>query len=272
MAGDSDESGLSSQMAELDSSLRPESKSQRASTNQPAPPETTGPMIAQTASLTIVAANYDQASSAIDHLAVSRGGYVQKFSAEAPTGASRDLSATLRVPAKQLNGALAELRKLGHVEEESRTNDEVTDQYVDMQARLKTSRASEQRLLELLGTRTGKLEDVLDAERELARVREEIESMEGQRILLEHRVDYATIEVQLREEYRETLHSESSGMRTKLWNAMIEGLGNLEEGAVAILLFILAYGLSIVFWAAIALVPVWFVWRRFRSGRASVSS
>jgi hypothetical protein len=65
----------------------------------------------------------------------------------------------------------------------------------------------------------GKLEDVLDAERELARVREEIESMEGQRVLMEHRVDYATIEVQLREEYREKFHSPSSGVTTRLWNA-----------------------------------------------------
>jgi hypothetical protein len=228
-------------------------------------------MIAQTASLTIVAANYDETSAAIDRLAASRGGYVQKLTSEAPTGASRELCATLRVPAKQLDGLLAELRKLGHVEEESRANDEVTDQYVDLQARLKSSHASEQRLLELLATRTGKLEDVLDAERELARVREEIESMEGQRVLMEHRVDYATVEVQLREEHREKFHSQSSGVTTRLWNATMEGLKNLEESAVGIRLFVLAYGLSILFWSAILLVPIWFVRRRMRT-RASARS
>jgi anti-sigma factor RsiW len=230
-----------------------------------AAPQPAGPMIAQTASLVIVPANYDEASGAIDRLAAGVGGYVQKMTAEAQIGAPRELSATLRVPANQLAGFLAELRKLGHVEEEHRANDEVTDQYVDLEARLKSARASEQRMLELLATRTGKLADVLDAERELARIREEIESMEGQRVLLAHRVSYATVDVQLKEEYRERLNSESSSTKTKIWNAAIEGFANLEEGVVSILLFLLEYGLSILFWLAVLVIPGWFIWMRFRS-------
>jgi anti-sigma factor RsiW len=233
-----------------------------------AAPESVRPMIAQTVSLTILAANYDEASAAIDRLAASQGGYVQKLTAEAQTGSPRQFSATLRIPANQLGGFLAEVRKLGHVEEESRADDEVTDQYVDLEARLRSARASEQRLLELLGTRTGKLEDVLDAERELARIREEIESMDGQRVLLLHRVNYATVEVQLQEEYRERLSSESSSTRTKISNAAVEGFGNLADGIIVILLFLLEYGLSILVWLAIILVPGWFVWRRFRARRS----
>lgn len=227
-------------------------------------PAPAGPMIAQTASLTIVAANYDQASAAVDRLAASQGGYVQKLATVDQLAAAREFSATVRVPAAQLAGFLAELRKLGHVEQETRANEEVTDQYVDLQARLKSARASEQRMLELLATRTGKLDDVLDAERELARIREEIESMEGQRILLAHRVNYATVEIQLREEYREKLDSRSTSTATKIWNAAAEGYGNLEDGVIGVLLFLLSYGPAILFWLAVLLVPGWFVWRRFR--------
>ena len=234
--------------------------------NAPAP---TGPMIAQTVSLTIIAANYDEASAVIDRLAGSQGGYVQKLTGVARSGAARELSVTLRVPAKQLDGFLAELRKLGHVERESRANDEVTDQYVDLQARLRSARASEQRLLELLATRTGKLEDVLDAERELGRVRGEIESMEGQRVLLLHRVQYATVEVQLSEVYRERLNAPSSSTITSIRNAAIEGFGNFEDGVIGILLFLLAYGPSILLWLGVFLVPAWFVWRRFRKRSSS---
>ena len=129
----------------------------------------------------------------------------RSWTAKAQTGSARGLSAALRIPAKQLDGFLADLRKLGHVEEESRRNEEVSAQYVDLQARLKSARATEQRLIELLGTRTGKLSDVLDAERELARVRGEIESMQGQNAVLVHRVSYATVQVELSEEYRERL-------------------------------------------------------------------
>lgn len=225
-------------------------------------PETVGPMIAQTASLRIVATNYDEASAAIERLAAAHGGYVEKLTAKTQTGSARGLSAALRIPAKQLDGFLADLRKLGHVEEESRENQEVSAQYVDLQARLKSARATEQRMIELLGTRTGKLSDVLDAERELARIRGEIESMQGQNAILIHRVTYATVQVELSEEYRERLSSTSKG--TKIWNALVEGLGNLEDGAVAALIFLLAYGPSILFWLTALMLPLWLVWRRLR--------
>jgi Domain of unknown function (DUF4349)/Putative zinc-finger len=226
-------------------------------------PETVGPMIAQTASLSIVATNYDEASAAIEKLAAAHGGYVEKLDAKAQTGSARGLSAALRIPAKQLDGFLADLRKLGHVEEESRENEEVSAQYVDLQARLKSARATEQRLIELLGTRTGKLSDVLDAERELARIRGEIESMQGQNAILVHRVSYATVQVELSEEYRERLSTTSKG--TKIWNALVEGLGNVEDGAVAVLIFLLAFGPSILLWLAVLALPAWLIWRRYRA-------
>ena len=227
-------------------------------------PESVGPMIVQTASLTILATNYDEASAAIEKLAAAHGGYVEKLDAKAQTGNAREISAALRIPTKQLDGFLADVRKLGHVEEETRSNEEVSDQYVDLQARLKSARATEQRLIELLGTRTGKLEDVLEAERELARVRGEIEGMQGQSAILVHRVNYATVQVELSEEYRQVLGSGPISTGTKIRNAAVEGFTNLEDGAVALVVFGFAVGPSLLFWLAILLVPGWFVWKRFR--------
>jgi hypothetical protein len=227
-------------------------------------PENVGPMIVQTASLNILAANYDEASTAIEKLAAAHGGYVEKLGASTQTGNARALSATLRIPTKQLDGFLADVRRLGHVEREDRDNEEVSDQYVDLQARLKSARATEQRLIELLGTRTGKLQDVLEAERELARIRGEIESMQGQSVLLVHRVNYATVQVNLNEEYRQVLGSGTVSTGTKIRNAAVEGFTNLEEGAVALVVFVFAVGPSLLFWLAIFLVPGWFVWKRFR--------
>jgi uncharacterized protein DUF4349/putative zinc finger protein len=227
-------------------------------------PENVGPMIVETASLTILATNYDEASGAIEKLAAAHGGYVEKLDAKAQTGNARELTAALRIPTKQLDGFLADVRKLGHVEEETRSNEEVSDQYVDLQARLKSARATEQRLIELLGTRTGKLQDVLEAERELARVRGEIESMQGQSALLVHRVNYATVQVNLNEEYRQVLGSGPISMGVKIRNAAVEGFQNLRDGAVGLLVFLFAVGPSLLFWLAILLVPGWFGWKRFR--------
>ena len=227
-------------------------------------PENVAPMIVQTALLTVLATKYDEASAAIEKLAAAHGGYVEKLDAKAQTGNARELAASLRIPTQQLDGFLADVRKLGHVEEETRSNEEVSDQYVDLQARLKSARATEQRLIELLGTRTGKLQDVLEAERELARVRGEIESMQGQSALLVHRVNYATVQVNLNEEYRQVLGSGTVSTGMKIRNSLVEGFSNLEDGAVALLVFLFAVGPALLFWLAVLLVPGWFVWKRFR--------
>ena len=227
-------------------------------------PESVGPMIVQTASLSIVAKNYDEASEAIGKLAKARGGYVEKLDAKAQTGSARELSIALRVPAKQLDGFLEDLRQLGHVEQESQSNEEVSAEYVDLQARLRSAQATERRLIELLATRTGRLVDVLDVERELARVRGEIESMQGQSNLLQHRVSYATVQVELSEVYHERLQlGVSTG--TKLRNAFVEGIHNLEDGIVGALVFVLDEGPAILFWLAVLGLPAWLIWRRWRS-------
>jgi len=241
----------------------------------PAPPEEklqspdqVGPMIVQTASLSIVARNYDEASEAIGKLAKARGGYVEKLDAKAQTGSARELSIALRVPAKQLDGFLEDLRQLGHVEQESQSNEEVSAEYVDLQARLRSAQATERRLIELLATRTGRLEDVLDVERELARVRGEIESMQGQSNLLLHRVNYATVQVELSEVYHERLQlGISTG--TKLRNALVEGIHNLEDGIVGALVFVLDEGPAILFWLAVLGLPVWLIWHRRRARLAA---
>jgi membrane protein implicated in regulation of membrane protease activity len=250
-------------MSAIASSLENDDSSQEPPPSAAPSPQTVGPMIVQTASLSIVANNYDESSGAIEKLVLARGGYVEKLDAKAVAGNAREINVTLRIPAKQLGDFLGELRKLGHVAEETQSNEEVSAEYVDLQARLRSAQATERRLIELLQTRTGKLEDVLDAERELARVRSDIESMQGQSAVLVHRVSYASVDVDLSEEYHEKLHSDSSTW-TKLRNAAVNGLQNLEEGVIDLLVFGLNYGLSILFWLAALLVPAWLVWRRFR--------
>jgi anti-sigma factor RsiW len=237
---------------------------------QLAAPESVGPMVVQTASLSIVAKNYDEANAAVQRLVTAHGGYIEKLDAKAQSGDSRSLSVALRVPAKELEGLLVDLRKLGHVEEESKSNEEVSAEYVDLQARLKVAQATERRLVELLGARTGRLEDVLDVERELARVRAEVESMQGQSALMLHRVSYATVQVELSEEYHQKLQSQSS-MGSKLRNALLAGVQNLLDAIVALLIFVLNYGLSILFWLALFMTPVWLIWRRLRARQLAKS-
>jgi hypothetical protein len=91
----------------------------------------------------------------------------------------------------------------------------------------------------------------------------EIEAMQGQSAILVHRVNYATVQVDLSEEYRQVLGSGPISTGTKIRNAAVEGFANLESGAVGLLVFLFAVGPALLFWLAILLVPVWFVWKRF---------
>lgn len=255
------------QLAQTDESM--EQAGGSGGGNAPALSAVTTPMIAQTASVMIVPTNYDQASASLQALAKAHGGYVQKLEASAQAGQARSVSATMRIPAGQLGEFLSDAKKLGHVAQFSQENEEVTDQYVDVTARLKSAKTTEQRLIELQSTRTGKLSDVLAVEQELERVRAEIEQMQGEQAVLVHRVQYSSVDLSLQEEYRENLHSDATSKGTTIWNAVVQGFHNLEDGIVSLLVFLLAFGPSILFWLAVVGVPVWLIWRRRRSPTAA---
>jgi anti-sigma factor RsiW len=229
-----------------------------------------GPMIVRTAEVTLVTKEIDAARTSIERIVAQHQGYIAKLAGEGQTGAGRTLTATLRVPANQFDVTLAELKKLGQVVQESQKGEEVTAQYVDLQARLANARHTEKRLIELLAQRTGKLSDVLDVEKELASVRGEIERMDAQRKTMENQVQFATVEVKVSEEYKAQLGLAPYSAGTRLRNALLEGWHAAVEGALAVAVFLLNYGPSLLFWALIFFWPARWVWRRWRAGRAGV--
>jgi len=142
-----------------------QASSDQASTFQQAP------MIARTAALSIVAKDFAPVENTVKDIVARHHGYIGELNTSSPKDAARNLNATLRIPAPQLDGALAELKQLGRVEQESQSGEEVSKQYTDLVVRLKNSQVTEQRLVEVLRTKTGKVHDILEVEREIARVR-----------------------------------------------------------------------------------------------------
>lgn len=122
-----------------------------------APPQTAGPMIVRSAELALVTKEFDKAREAIKRTLRQHHGYAGQLNVNAPAGAGRTLTATLRVPADEFDAALTELKKLGRVERESQSGEDVTKQYVDLGARLSNARDTEQRLIDVLRQRTGKV-------------------------------------------------------------------------------------------------------------------
>jgi anti-sigma factor RsiW len=241
-------------------------------TPAPAPPPapTVAPMIARSAALTIVVKNFAASRADLDAILARHHGYAAQLTVNTPENDSRSFQASLRVPAPELSAALGELRALGHVEAETQSGEEVTQQHADLVARLKNARETEQRLRDLLAQRTGKIDEVLQVEEEIDRVRGEIESMEAEQKTLEHRVDFATIDLQLTEEYKEKLNSQTTSVSTSMRNAFVAGLRHASGALLGIVLFLEEFGPVLLIWAVILGLPAILIWRKYRKAHARV--
>jgi hypothetical protein len=123
----------------------------------------------------------------------------------ATTSSQRQANGKLRgtivakVLPEHLENFLQRLRTLGDVQNQTLGTEDVTKQYFDTDSRLNSARTMEQRLLEILRTKTGKVSDLLEVEKELGRVRAQIEEMQGSLKYLDAQVQFATVTIQVTE-------------------------------------------------------------------------
>jgi hypothetical protein len=227
-----------------------------------------GPLIARTVSLSVVVKDFDAGRASLDAVLARHNGYAASLNVSTPLGTARTLEASLRIPAPQLEAALHELKSLGLVAGESQNGEEVTAQHADLVARIKNDRETEVRLQDILRTRTGKVKDVLDVEQEIARVRGEIEQMEAEQKNLEHRVDFASIDLKLAEQYKAQLTTPAPSVLIQLRNAAINGFRDAFASLLALVLFLAESGPSVLLWLALLGIPAWRLWRRYRRAQS----
>lgn len=224
------------------------------------------PSVIRTARLQMVVKAFGDTRASIESLVAQAGGFIDHLTVTGDTSTARTLRATLRVPGDRLADALTRLRAMGQVTEDTQGSQDVTDQIVDLDARMASARATEQRLTELLRNRTGRLSDVLDVERELTRVRLDIERLDAEKTNLGRRVSYATIDLTITEERKATLDGPLS-LATRIRIAAADGIEAVIDSMASTLLFVLRAGPSLLLWSAIA-GAIWLVVRRrLRPGR-----
>lgn len=160
---------------------------------------TTPSMIIRTGQASIEIDKLDPALVKVRLLASQLGGYVANSSFSGGRDQVRSATLELKVPAARYDEAATGLNGIGKLESINTNADDVGEEYVDINARVANAHRLEERLVNLLATRTGKLEDVLAVERELARVREEIERYEGRMRFLRTRSAMSTLTVTIHE-------------------------------------------------------------------------
>jgi hypothetical protein len=153
-------------------------------------------MVIYNAELDLVVANTVQTVEAVQQIVQTAGGYIASSSTY-DQGEQLRATMTVRVPADQLTSTLAQLKQLAlRVSRETVSGEDVTDQYTDLESRLRNLEAAEQQYLEILD-RADKIEDVMNVQRRLDEIRGEIEQAKGRMIYLSKSAALATVTVSI---------------------------------------------------------------------------
>src|SRR5213080_2166921 len=148
-------------------------------------------------------ASFDDAIQKITALANEEHGYVATTSSEKQANGKLKGQVVVKVLPENLDRFLQKIRGLGELKNQTLGTEDVTKAYFDTESRLKNAHVMEQRLIDMLKTKTGKVSDLLQVEKELGRVREDIEKMQGELKYLDFQVQFATVTISLAEKEME---------------------------------------------------------------------
>ena len=151
------------------------------------------------AEVELISAKLDETAKQIEAKVKEIGGYVSGRNVSGTSGESRSGSWTVRIPAEKFDAFLAALPGVGELQSSNTTSEDVSEEFYDAAARLKNKRTEEERLVQLLRTSTGRLTDILTVEKEISRVREEIERIEGRLRFLSQQSDLSTVTINVHE-------------------------------------------------------------------------
>lgn len=154
--------------------------------------------IIRTAYMDLEVDDYFLASQKVEAYAKKYGGYVSNSDARADHNDKHSGTITMRIPEIHFDAVMAEISMLGDIKSKSSNGQDVTEEYIDLEARLENAQAHEDRLVAMYANATS-VKEMMSVENELSRVREEVERYEGRLRYLTNRVAMSTITVNLHE-------------------------------------------------------------------------
>jgi hypothetical protein len=184
---------------ESDSSAVPLSNAAEPSSAETPEPALANRKLIRNATVELEIVSFDDAVQKITALANEERGYVATTSSQKQANGKLRGEVVVKVLPENLDRFLQEIRGLGELKNQTLGTEDVTKAYFDTDARLKNARVMEQRLIEMLKTKTGKVSDLLQVEKELGRVREDIEKMQGELKYWDSQVQFATVTISLAE-------------------------------------------------------------------------
>jgi hypothetical protein len=227
-------------------------------------------MIIWTGDVSLIVKDAEESLEEVEAIAKDLGGYVVNSSSWYQEEQLR-ARLTIRVPAEDFDAAMARLKDLAiKVENRNISTQDVTEEYTDLDARLRNLEATEKELLELLTEvreRTSKAEDVLAVHRELTSIRSQIEQLKGRMQYLEKMTAMATINVELIPDVLAkpivVAGWRPTGTAANALRTLVKTLQFIVDAAIWIIIYVLPTLVVI----AIPFLILWLIWRRWRRGR-----
>ncbi len=191
--------------------------------------------------------------------------YVASSKLHGASGSNRRATWTIRVPVDRYEEFVNAAKVLGEVKSVGTTSSDVSEEYYDVEARVRNKTKEEERLLKLLEERPGKLEDVIAIERELSRVREELERMQGRMRVLADLTSLTTVNLSI-EEIKNYQPPQAPTLSTRVRRSFEGSTAAIRNAGESLLIAAVALAPWLPI-AGVVLVPSYLVVRRSLGGR-----
>jgi Domain of unknown function (DUF4349) len=211
--------------------------------------------IIRNADLTMEVTSTTEAQHRVTSVAESHGGFVVTSEAKQregiePANRALDIKLVVRIPATQFAPALDEIKRLAtNLREENVTGQDVTEEFIDLEARIKTQKALELQFMEIM-KQAKKVADALEVQRQIADVRTEIEKLEGRKRFLDNRASLSTITVNIQAPKPIAVNTTGFG------HSVRDAVSDSIELASVMVLFVIRFVIVMIPVFALVLLPL----------------
>jgi hypothetical protein len=213
-------------------------------------------MIIRTGSMSVEVEKFDDAAKTVTDVVKKNGGYISNTTSTQNSSGKKQGTLTLKVPADKYDALISEVSSVGKIMNQNINANDITEEYIDLEARQKTQKELEQRLLKLLSEKTARLTDVVEVEQKLASVRQVIESIDGKLRYLRNQSEMSTLTLSL---YEPAILQTSSGggFFYELEQGIKKGLRGFTEILSGMIMLLIALAPVII----LVLIIIWIIRR-----------
>lgn len=216
----------------------------------------------QNGALSLVVDRVEDSVTKLAGIAGKLGGRVDSANVDNSGGAAKKhATIVMRVPSVNFGAAMEQVKGIASkVQSENISTEDITEKFIDMQARLKNLRAEETQYLEIM-QKAVRIDDVLSVAQRLYMVREQIEQLQGQMNYLSRQVDMSVITVDLSSDPdidpANVVWHPSTTLKEAV-NGLLEGF----YGFLKVVIYFVVYLLPLlILYGSVAILSVWLVWR-----------